>query len=219
MFSQEKEGGVPVALIIDVDQDGKQGDDDGKIIYLHKANGVAIDDFDDAEYKAFKGGQTTQEEPDRDVPSRKRDRFDAQVDEEEVCDECGTPEDMHSRDGECPSRAVAREYETKRKLHSLDTKHNGSGSGAGAPKPPRGPYVRDESRLTPYDSMGEKEFFSGREGRSLKNYQRQQLRTARGPDPHFEAPSLQQLTFMQRKYQMALQEQKEKTGGKSVTLK
>jgi len=67
--------------------------------------------------------------------------------------------------------------------------------------------------------MGETEFFSGREGRALSSSQRHQMRKATGPEPQFDAQNMQQLTYMQRKYEMARQEQAEKTGGKQVNLR
>lgn len=208
MFSLKPEGGVGVALIINIDQaTGQSGADDGKIVYLHREDGPSVDDYDSDE-ESIKGKkvQVTEQQDEMDEKhsgKRTRDEYEGV----EECEECGTPESYHSRDGDCPSKKTAIAY-----LQQKQTEKK-------RPPRPSGPGIVDSRLQTPYQAAGGRDAYSGREGRSLNRAQHRQMEKAIDEDDsdRFSADP-KQLSVMKRLHAIAVAEKKKKDGGKNVEL-
>lgn len=221
-FSFEPQGGVAVALIIDIDKTGAEGPNNGKIIYLHKPDCGAVDDIPDRSETKFK---ETREEPEfprasggggssagvrnpaasqsaRDGKKRKREQ------KEFLCPDCGGPQKLHSPDGDCPDEKSVYEWEQTQNKDADDY----------PPPPPSDRLIHDSKGLTPYRAVGGSDYFDDtRESRTLRRQELEQLEKARGDAPEFIADPRRR-SYMQKLYDISQAQQKAEKGGKSVTL-
>jgi hypothetical protein len=217
MFSCTKENGVPVALIIDIDKDTKEeGPMNGQILYLHKDNKAAVDDYDsDSEMDKKHGSRETKAQPEEygsgsrgNSGKRKRGRgSDNESGEDEPddseCTKCGCPDHLHDKRGYCPDRRVA---ETWKRTHEKEV------------KPARGAGILDSRTRTPYELEGPDAYRSSRESRALSKAELRQLQT-KEREPEFEASNGERLSHMKKLHKEAVKNKDKKDGGKRVALK
>ena len=214
-FSCDKEGGQPVAMILDIDRHtNKAGDANGTIVYLHKDNKRAVDDYDsdEEERKSLKGAQTREEPEDftDKKHSRSRHESDSESEEDEgdtECTRCGGLVKWHdekpSKSGRypeliCPSEREIDKLWEKEKRHKKDKRDR-------SPKRDKGDVndvggVRDSRKLSPYEyAGGEDRFRNSREGRAFNSAEMAELKQkSRKLEPDFEARDFSKLTHMQR---------------------